>query len=238
MNVPRHLTDEQLRKDCEFAGIPLRDETGAVLDFHAGTRHTFCTLLGKAGVAPHRQRLLARHADLSTTLRYTHLQVIDLVEGIEALPNLTAGEGVERADYLRNAGCSQAQSDARECNEGAVGAGASVEAEGNVKGLPVQDLATPCKAMQEVPNSLPTNKLWWRRRESNPRTVSRNIHEQKELRQRMPACGLYAEQNADNPFGVLAGKWNVLSPDVQAALRAFVTALTQRSCEPKKTGAS
>jgi hypothetical protein len=83
VKVPRHLTDEQFRKDCAFAGIPLRDDTGAVLDLYAATRHTFCTLLGKAGVAPHRQRLLARHADLATTLRYTHLQVIDLVEGIE-----------------------------------------------------------------------------------------------------------------------------------------------------------
>ncbi len=169
VKVPRHLTDEQFRKDCAFAGIPLRDDTGAVLDLYAATRHTFCTLLGKAGIAPHRQRLLARHADLSTTLKYTHFQVIDLVEGIEALPDLTAAEGVERADYLRNAGCSQAQSDARECNEEGVGADTSAEAEGNVKGLPVQDLASPSKAMREVSNSLPRNELWWRRRESNPR---------------------------------------------------------------------
>ena len=153
VKVPRHLTDEQFRRDCEFAGIPLRDDTGAVLDLYAAPRHTFCTLLGKAAVAPHRQRLLARHADLATTLRYTHLQVVDVVEGIEALPDLSAGDEVERADYLRNAGCSQAQSDARECNEEGVATGASVEAEGNVKGLPVQDLASPCKAMQEVSNS-------------------------------------------------------------------------------------
>jgi len=169
VKVPRHLTDEQFRKDCEFAGIPLRDETGAVLDLYAATRHTFCTLLGKAGIAPHRQRLLARHADLSTTLKYTHLQVIDLVQGIEALPDLRGEAEVERADYMRNAGCSGLQFGARGCNEGGVAAEGSVEAEDDAKGLPVQDLASPCNAMQEDANSLPRNDLWWRRRESNPR---------------------------------------------------------------------
>jgi hypothetical protein len=167
VKVPRHLTDEQFRKDCAFAGIPLRDDTGAVLDLYAATRHTFCTLLGKAGVAPHRQRLLARHADLATTLRYTHLQVIDLVEGIEALPDLTTEGDVERADYLRNAGCSQVQTGARERNEEGLATGTTAEAEGNVKGLPAQDLANSCKATQEVSNSLSSNELWSRRRESN-----------------------------------------------------------------------
>ncbi|MCK4373714.1 MAG: tyrosine-type recombinase/integrase, partial [Candidatus Brocadiae bacterium] len=54
VRVPRHLSDEQFRKDCEVAGIALEDETGAVLDLYAATRHTFCTLLAQAGVAPHR----------------------------------------------------------------------------------------------------------------------------------------------------------------------------------------
>jgi len=175
VKVPRHLTDEQFRKDCAFADIPLRDDTGAVLDLYAATRHTFCTLLGKAGVPPHQQRLLARHADLSTTLKYTHFQVIDLVEGIEALPDLTTEGEVERADYLRNAGRSQAQSAARECNEEGLGVGTSAGLGEDVKGLPVQDLASPCNATQEVSNSLPTNELWWRRRESNPRPRARPL---------------------------------------------------------------
>jgi len=169
VKVPRHLTDEQFRKDCAYAGIPLRDKTGKVLDLYAATRHTFCTLLGKAGIAPHRQRLLARHADLSTTLKYTHLQVIDLVEGIEALPDLGGERGVQRADYMRNRGCVLAHGDARGCNEGSAEEGSPADGGENVRGLPVQDLASPCSPMQENSKSLSHKDLQWRRRESNPR---------------------------------------------------------------------
>ena len=167
--VPRHLSDEQFPKDCEFAGIATEDEKGRVLDLYAATRHTFCTLLAAAGTSPHRQRLLMRHVDLATTLKYTHLQVIDLVEGIEALPQIEDEEAGIPAEHVRNARCSEAQEAARTCNEDASKEQAEGEGEGGSKGLPLQEIASPCNSPQGDSNSLPEKELWWRRRESNPR---------------------------------------------------------------------
>ena len=98
-----------------------------------------------------------RHSSLDLTMNvYLAPTLLDVAGAIEALLELTAGEGVEAAGYVRNAGCSEVQLAARECNEESVEAGGSVGEEGNVTGLPAQDLASPCKAMQEVSNSLPT----------------------------------------------------------------------------------
>jgi integrase/recombinase XerC len=89
VKVPRHI-NEQFRKDCEFADIPTTNGNGHVLDLYAATRHTFCTLLGRASVAPHVQRMLMRHRDLGTTLKYTHLDTVDLVPGVNALPTFSS----------------------------------------------------------------------------------------------------------------------------------------------------
>ena len=100
-HVPRHILD-YFKKDCEFAGIPLTYDNGAVLDLYGGTRHTFCTLLANVGVPAQKQRLLMRHTDLRTTLQYTHLQVIDLVDSVELLPETGSGDRPNCAEYMRN----------------------------------------------------------------------------------------------------------------------------------------
>ncbi|MGD0090056.1 MAG: hypothetical protein ABSE73_09055 [Planctomycetota bacterium] len=56
VHVPRHI-NEQLRKDCAYAGIRTENNRGEKLDFYAATRHTFCTLLGRNPKVPvHTQR--------------------------------------------------------------------------------------------------------------------------------------------------------------------------------------
>ncbi len=98
--VSRHLPYEQFRKDRAYAGIPRRNENGDILDFYAATRHTFCTLLGRQDISPHKMRLLMRHRDLRTTLRYTHLETEDLVVASESLPQLPVFGAGTSADIL------------------------------------------------------------------------------------------------------------------------------------------
>jgi len=144
-------------------------DNGAVLDLYAATRHTFCTLLALAEVAPHRQRLLMRHADIGTTMKYTHLQVIDLVEGIEALPEIASGAYIVSAEHMRNRDRVLAQ----ECARGDDVEGESGHCDPATHTidnlLKVQELASPDNAIQELAKSLSQKELWWRRRESNPR---------------------------------------------------------------------
>jgi len=144
---------------------------------------------------------------------------------------------VELAGYMRNAGCVSAQERARGCNEEGGSETPDVGGEGNVKGLPVQDLASPGKAMQEASNSLPANEMWWRRRESNPHTTTPKARMDKDLQHHNSPCGLYAEQDRDNPLAALARKWDQLSPEVQAALRALAAALQHQEGPGKQTGA-
>jgi len=49
-HIPRHLVDH-FRRDCQTAGIALEDRVGRIVDFHS-LRHTYSTLLSKAGVVP------------------------------------------------------------------------------------------------------------------------------------------------------------------------------------------
>ncbi|MHB1768617.1 MAG: tyrosine-type recombinase/integrase [Phycisphaerae bacterium] len=53
-----------LRADCAACGIDTTD-----IDFHA-LRHTFCSLLAETGIRPEVLSKLARHKQISTTMRY------------------------------------------------------------------------------------------------------------------------------------------------------------------------
>ena len=101
VRVPRHLGNDQFRKDCAYAEIPTKNERGHILDLYAATRHTFCTLLGQEIMPPHKQRLLMRHRHLATTERYTHFGTQDLVEGCERLPDFPEFEGLENVAIIR-----------------------------------------------------------------------------------------------------------------------------------------
>lgn len=60
-------TAAMLREDLEAAGIPYKDESGAVVDFHA-LRRTFVTLLEHAGAGVKTMQTLARHSTPVLTL--------------------------------------------------------------------------------------------------------------------------------------------------------------------------
>ncbi len=83
-----HRLLEQFEKDCAYAGIRLKDGAGRIVDFHS-LRHTFSTLLSRAGVSPRVAQSLMRHADITTTMKtYTHVELMDRVAAVSALPAL------------------------------------------------------------------------------------------------------------------------------------------------------
>jgi len=73
------------RKYLAAAGIPWKDEDGRQADFHA-LRHTFGTLLSKAGVPPRVVMELMRHSDMRRTMKtYTDPRAFDLAGAVEKL---------------------------------------------------------------------------------------------------------------------------------------------------------
>ncbi len=77
------------------AGIPFLDEQDRRADFHA-LRHTYGTMLAKAGVAPRVAMSLMRHTDLNLTMNvYTDPRVFDLAGAVEKLPALASVTAVE-----------------------------------------------------------------------------------------------------------------------------------------------
>jgi integrase/recombinase XerC len=74
-----------VREDLAAAGIPFRTSDGDA-DFHAVGRHTFITELMRNGTSIVVARELARHSDINTTMRYTHIRLADQARGIENLP--------------------------------------------------------------------------------------------------------------------------------------------------------
>lgn len=84
---------KMLRADLEAAGIPYRDDSGRVVDFHA-LRHTFITRLAESGVHPSTAQKLARHSTIALTLdRYTHTCIEDGRAALDKLPSLGSVSG-------------------------------------------------------------------------------------------------------------------------------------------------
>jgi len=61
------------------------DGQGRYADFHA-LRHSFITMVGKAGVSPKEHQDLARHSTYTLTSRYTHSRFYDLAAAVQSLP--------------------------------------------------------------------------------------------------------------------------------------------------------
>ncbi len=89
--MPEKLA-EMLRADMADAGIPYRDDTGRVADFHA-LRHTYITNLARGGVHPKVDQQLARHSTITLTMdRYSHTVVSELSDALDCLPELDRPE--------------------------------------------------------------------------------------------------------------------------------------------------
>jgi integrase len=81
---------EMLRKDLEAAGIPIKDEYGRVIDFHA-LRHTFGSMLAAAGVHPKVAQDLMRHSTINLTMNiYTHTALESRLDALSKLPDIKA----------------------------------------------------------------------------------------------------------------------------------------------------
>jgi integrase len=78
-----------LDRDLKAAGIPKRDDRGRTIDVHA-LRHTFGTLLSKAGVSPRVAQAAMRHSSLDLTMNvYTDPRLLDVQGAVESLPSFS-----------------------------------------------------------------------------------------------------------------------------------------------------
>ena len=70
-------------KDLKATGIDRVDESARIVDFHS-LRHTFISSLAVAGVHPRVAMALARHSDISLTMKhYTDASLLDLKGAVE-----------------------------------------------------------------------------------------------------------------------------------------------------------
>ena len=79
-------TPQTLRDDLKTCGIAVCDDLGRVVDFHA-LRHTFATMLARAGIPPRVAMELMRHSDMRLTQStYTDATLLPLFNEVEKLP--------------------------------------------------------------------------------------------------------------------------------------------------------
>ncbi len=110
--VPLHLTRHFLA-DCEFAGIPIRDAAGRVIDLH-GLRHTFAQLLVREGVHPRTAQTMLRHRSIGTTMEiYVRDDPAAQAKALAALPTLRDGRDVQH--QVQQLAHPEPQDDATEC---------------------------------------------------------------------------------------------------------------------------
>ena len=94
-----------LDRDLDAAGIARRveissgkwkidkkDERGRSIDVHA-LRHTFASMMSKAGVAPRTAQAAMRHSKIDLTMNvYTDPKLLDIAGAVESLPALPLGQ--------------------------------------------------------------------------------------------------------------------------------------------------
>jgi len=112
-NIAQRLT-AQFKKDCKFAGVPLEDGAGRVVDFHS-LRHTFAQLLVKQNVHPRTAQTMLRHRDIRTTMKvYVRDDQTAQKQALASLPSLSDRNQVHH--MVHHAGCKTRQGEATPCN--------------------------------------------------------------------------------------------------------------------------
>ncbi len=87
-NVPDDLS-KVFNRDRAVAGIAKKDDRGRTVDVHA-LRHTFGTMLSKAGVSPRVAQAAMRHSSLDLTMNvYTDPRLLDVQGAVESLPQIS-----------------------------------------------------------------------------------------------------------------------------------------------------
>jgi integrase len=90
--LDRKKTWVMVKKDLERVGIPYETEEG-IADFHAAGRHSHVTELLRSGATLPEARELARHADIHTTMKYTHIGIGDQAKALKQLRWQRIGSG-------------------------------------------------------------------------------------------------------------------------------------------------
>jgi integrase len=86
--LTRH-TARMMRRDLEAAGVPYRDGSNRVADFHS-LRHSYVSALARSNAPVKVIQTLARHSTPSLTFGvYAHIGVFDQTAALEALPDLS-----------------------------------------------------------------------------------------------------------------------------------------------------
>jgi len=94
---------EAFREDLTAAGVDVgKDSQGRKVMFHS-FRHTLCTNLARAGVAPRVAMEMMRHSDMRlTNVTYTDAGLLPMVDALERLPRFAAVEVKAAAADCRN----------------------------------------------------------------------------------------------------------------------------------------
>ncbi len=99
-DVPEKMTGV-FHDDCEAAKIARYDGAGRAVDVHA-LRHTFGTMLAKAGVSLQVAQKAMRHSDPKLTANvYTHLGLMDVAGAVEKLPIIATAK-TQAAEMVAN----------------------------------------------------------------------------------------------------------------------------------------
>ncbi len=89
--LAQRKTADMMQVDLKAAGIAYCDDQGRFADFHA-LRHTFVTKAWETGAAANIVMNMARHKDITTTMKYTHRDETAHIKAIRAMspPKRTA----------------------------------------------------------------------------------------------------------------------------------------------------
>ncbi len=183
-----------IRKDLESAGIPYTTKDGDA-DFHAAGRHTYITELLRNGMSPVVARELARHSDVTMTIRYTHIGLKDQAKGIENLP--TDPKWLET--------CHPTEPTSQHiCSKSSVSEGHAESPKGSEshsKGENEDHASANAKSSDDTHRQKKappvTDGEKWRRRESNPRVHSRNSQVAQRLWNKLQDVGVSWEWTDD-----------------------------------------
>ncbi|MBA2114093.1 tyrosine-type recombinase/integrase [Bremerella alba] len=97
-HLAKRRTWLMVKKDLERVGIAYETPEG-VADFHAAGRHTHITELLRNGSSLPEARMLARHADINMTMKYTHIGIQDQAKALKGLPSSWQRIGSDSDDF-------------------------------------------------------------------------------------------------------------------------------------------
>ena len=151
--LPTGKGAKMLRRDLKAAGIPYRDASGLVFDFHS-LRCELATLADAAGISPRVVQKMMRHLTLELTGRYTRPRAVDIEAAAGMLPSLKpeADHTSERevmtgtdsgAVSLPSATQNATEANAYECNPHPARVFASMEQRSAKPSSPVRIRAAP-----------------------------------------------------------------------------------------------